>query len=365
VDFEKTDLVGVAHDNIFLPMNSLAGLNGKKPRILGPMRWIIRFCVALLACQTGLNSPLRASGDAPIAPASAQAYAFRVGADGLILDQKGAPIAVADVPAYLKGLKIPDITVTALWIDGPGAAKNLGPTIQAFGGAFTKVIVKQWDPSEKTGLIDLPAPSKESVKASISDAYPGRSYPPSNPAQSVTLRSGELVPERIPRMVRYRYADGAVVGETAKQISRHFILAAKDAHPIWAGAVAVQAGAWKLFGNDDRLGKSLAARYSARVPTPSGSLDLKQILLRDPDEIRELDSKVCEMVAADGGGQVRALRTDEMRTWWQFISYDITEPIFVLETANQRHRFIIGVNQDGIGMIDELNVLAILLAAGS
>jgi hypothetical protein len=329
------------------------------------MRWIIRLCLAVLVGQTGLNSSLVAAGDAPIAPTSAQAYAFRVSAGGLLLDHKGAPIAVADVPAYLKGLKIPNITVTALWIDGPGAAKNLGPTIQAFGGAFTKIIVKQWDPSEKTGLIDLPAPSKESVKASISDAYPGRSYPQSNPAQSAMHRPGDLVPERSPSMVHYRYADGAVVEETARQISRHFIVTAKDPNQIWAGAVAVQAGAWKLFESDDRLGKILATRYAARVPTPSGSLDLKQILLRDPDEIKELDSRVCEMVAADGGGRVRALRADEMRTWWQFISYDITEPIFVLETADQRHRFIIGVNQDGIGMIDELNVLAILLAAGS
>ena len=166
-------------------------------------------------------------------------------------------------------------------------------------------------------------------------------------------------------MVRYKYADGAIVEKTAEQISRHFIVAVKDATPNWAGAVAVQAGAWRLFESDDRLGKIFATRYTARVPTPSGPLDLKQILLRDPAEIRELDSKVCQMIAADGGGRVRALRTGEMKTWWKFISYDITEPIFVLETTNLHHRFIIGVNQDGIGMIDELNVLAILLAAGS
>jgi hypothetical protein len=329
------------------------------------MRHVMRVCFAMLANLIALSSSLVASGDASVEPTSTQAYAFRVNPDGLILDQKGAPVAVADVPAYLKSLNVSNITITALWIAGPESAKKLEPTIQAFGGSFTKIIVKQWEPTDKTGLVDLPAPSPESVKASIAAAYPGRSFAFSNPAQSMAQRPGDLAPERIPRVVRYKLTDGAVVEEAAKKIRRHFLVAAKDASSIWAGAVAVQAGAWKLFGDDDRLGKNLATRYTARIPTPSGPLDLKQIVLRGPDEIRELDSKVCDIIASEGGGRVRALRTEEMKTWWQFISYDITEPIFVLETANGHHRFIIGVNQDGIGMIDELNVLGILLAAGS
>jgi hypothetical protein len=334
-------------------------------RRFGSAWHIMRVCFALLANPIALSPPLVASGDATVAPASTQAYAFRVNLDGLILDQKGAVVAVADVPAYLKSLNVSNITITALWIAGPEAAKKLEPTIQAFGGSFTKIIVKQWEPSDKTGLINLPAPSPESVKASVAAAYPGRSFALSNPAQSLAQRPGDLEPERIPRAVRYTFADGTVVEEAANKIRRHFLMAARDASSNWAGAVAVQAGAWKLFGNDDRLGKNLATPYTARIPTPSGPLDLKQIVLRDPDEIRELDSKVCEMIVSEGGGRVRALRTEEMKTWWQFISYDITEPIFVLETTNGHHRFIIGVNQDGIAMIDELNVLGILLAAGS
>lgn len=274
-------------------------------------------------------------------------------------------MAVADVPKYLKGLGISKITTIALWIDGPEAAKKLGPIIQAFGGSFATVTVKQWEPSEKTGLIDLPTQSKEAVKASISAAYPGRSYPPANQARSLAQRPGDLVPEAIPSMVRYKFADSAIVEKAAGQIRRHFIMDLEGADSNWAGTVAVQAGAWKLFESDGRLGRNLATRYNARVPTPSGALDLRQIVLRNPDEIRELDSKVRELIASDGGGSVRALSSSEMRTWWQFVSYDITEPIFVLETTNLHHRFVIGVNQDGIGMIDELNVLSILLAAGS
>jgi hypothetical protein len=78
----------------------------------------------------------------------------------LLLNKAGKPVAVADVPAYLKSLQIPTITVVALWIDGPDAAKKLGPTIQAFGGSFTKIIVKQWAPSDRTGLLESPNPAE-------------------------------------------------------------------------------------------------------------------------------------------------------------------------------------------------------------
>jgi hypothetical protein len=325
---------------------------------------ILRLCLGLLIGYGVPKACAQDSEGTPIAPASTQAYAFRVNADGLLLDEKGAPVAVADVPAYLKGLKISNLTVTALWIDGPDSAKKLAPTIQAFGGSFTKIIVKIWQPGDRTGLIDLPAPSKESVKAAIEAAYPGRIFPVSYSAQALAQRPAELVPEPNPSRVHYKFAGAAVVEEAAKEITRHLIAGERDDRSIWAGAVAVQSGAWRLFGSDDLLGKTLAIRYSASVATASGTLELKQIVLRDPGEIRELDSRVVAMVAADGGGRVRALRADEMRTWWQFIAYDITEPIFVLETANSSHRFIIGVNQDGIGMIDELNVLMILQAAG-
>jgi hypothetical protein len=303
-----------------------------------------------------LDSFAEPSGEPQVTSSPLHAYAFRVDADGLILDPNGAPVAVADVPSYVKGLGVANVTITALWIDGPEAAKKLAPTIAAFGGRFTKIIVKIWEPGDKTGFIDLPAPTKKSVSDSIAAAYPGRSYPSSLLAQSLELRSVELRPEPIPGNISYRYADRLVVEEAARRIRLHFIMS--EGGPNWAGVVAVQSGAWKLFREDGSLGKSYAIRYSARVPTSSGVRDFQQILLHDPGEIRELDSKVREVIAADGGGQVRALRAEEMKAWWPFISYDIIEPIFVLETSNMHHRFILGVNQDGIGLLDELSGLA-------
>lgn len=130
------------------------------PRKLSRESRAIHFCFALLVCWALSSSSFAASSEPPTGPAPTQVYAFHVNADGLLLNKAGKPVAVADVPAYLKSLQIPTITVVALWIDGPDAAKKLGPTIQAFGGSFTKIIVKQWAPSDRTGLLEFPNPAE-------------------------------------------------------------------------------------------------------------------------------------------------------------------------------------------------------------
>jgi hypothetical protein len=258
------------------------------------------------------------------------------------------------VSVYLKDLNIPNITNVCLWINGPNSIKHMVPTIQAFGGTFTKVIVKQWEAADKTGLIDLPAPSKEAVQAAITAAYPGRAYPKSNTGGPVAQRSAEMRPGEIPAKVRYQYADNASVEEAAGKVSRHFLNADEAGKPIWAPNVIVQSGAWSLFKGDSLLGNYDAVRYTARVPTLSKAVDLPQILLRNSEDIGELDTDVRKTVAADGGATVRALKSDELKMLWQYIPYDITEPIFVLETRNGGHRFVIGMNLDGIAMVDEL-----------
>ncbi len=326
------------------------------------MRWLTRSCATLIVVGFVFNEPSLRATEPPALAAPTRSYAFRVNGDGLLIDQKGTPVAVAEIPTYLKSLNISDITIVDLWVDGPEAIKRLTPTIQAFGGRFTKIIVKHWQPGDKVGLLEFPAPKLGAAQAAIAAVYPGRSYSPADLSQSPVLRPPYLQPGPIPNRVRYRYADNAVVTATAKQIHGHFITASKDSKNHWAGAVMVQSGAWMLFRSDENLGRNQAIRFTAVVPSASGKLNLQQIVLRDPYEIQELDSKVCQTIAAEGGGRIRALRSDEISTWWQYIAYDIIEPVFVLETANAHHRFIVGVNQDGIGMIDELNGLPILSA---
>jgi hypothetical protein len=300
---------------------------------------------------------LRAAGDDPANPVPLKAYAFRVNTDGLILDTNGAPVAASNVFVYLKSLKIPNIPIVCLWIDGPDAAKHLAPTIQGFGGSFTKIIVKQWDAADKTGLIDLPAPTKQATQAAISAAYPGRAYPKASVGGPAVERPGELRPGAVPAKVHYQYADNATVEEAAQRLARHFLDADDASKPVWAANVVVQSGAWSLFDGDSRLGKSDAIHFTAKIPALTKALELPQVLLRNSGEISELDSDLRRTVAAEGGATVRALQSDELKTWWQYIPYDITEPVFVLETRNGGHRFVVGMNLDGIAMIDELNGL--------
>ena len=300
---------------------------------------------------------LKAADDIPAASTKLNAYAFRVNSDGLVLDADGAPIAVPNVSVYLKDLNILNVTVACLWIDGPDSVKNMTPTVQAFGGTFTKIIVKKWEAGDKTGLIALPAPNKRALQAAITAAYPGRAYPKSSVGGPVEQRPAELRPGPLPPKVRYQFADNAAVENAAGRLVRHFLDSKDAAKPIWAADVIVQSGAWSLFGADADLGKKDAIHYSAKIPTLSATMDLPQVLLRKSDEIGELDSSLRRIIATEGGAKVRALRSEEEKTWWQYIPYDITEPVFVVETRNGCHRFVIGMNADGIAMVDELTGL--------
>lgn len=102
-----------------------------------------------------------------------------------------------------------------------------------------------------------------------------------------------------------------------------------------------------------RAPQALKNRISLRGRT----LELESALLHDDDDRRTVVRALRQIIADDGGGKIRALRADEMTHWWTFIAFDIAEPVFVLETANGRHRFILSCTHGKVGAVDELNGL--------
>jgi hypothetical protein len=317
---------------------------------------LIRFFMSLFAMAVGAT-PLLA-GPIPVASSrSVEAYAFRVNSRGWLLDESGRPVAPPDVAACLKRLNVSTTTI-ALWIENAEAIKLLEPTIEAFEGKFSSIIVKFWQPGDQTGLISLPSSSTPPSRPATMALYPGRSYPVSAEARLLSERPGPLQPGQPPPVVRYRYAGNAVVEKAAALVTGHFLGPVGRGADDWASTVLVQCGAWKCVRSDEVFGPNFANQSVVKVPGPGGLLEIQQAILNDRRQIEALDTKLRRMIAADGGGQVRALRTDEMKMWWQVIFYDILEPLYVVETANSNHRFIIGVNQDGIGMVDELNALS-------
>jgi hypothetical protein len=43
-----------------------------------------------------------------------------------------------------------------------------------------------------------------------------------------------------------------------------------------------------------------------------------------------------------------------MKQWWRYISYDICEPILVVESEDGAHRPVFGFTDHGVGMVDAL-----------
>ena len=252
------------------------------------------------------------------------AYAFHVNLSGMILDENGAAVSALDVPALIQSLHLAPGTAMVLLIDGPEAIKNASPTIKAFGEQFTTIIVKQWDPKDTLGRFMLPASTVVPLKAAIPAAYPGKSFPPiADPAavQAVLAeRPADFQPGTVPPRIRYQYVDNTVNNRAVRQLRNY--LEAKNASSgiFWNQNVVIQVGAWKFLEDEPALKVDKANVFHMAVPT------------------------------------------DEMKQWWPFIDHDITEPILIWETADQRHRFLFGFTRTGVGMLDDLSELSDLSA---
>ena len=86
------------------------------------------------------------------------------------------------------------------------------------------------------------------------------------------------------------------------------------------------------------------------------------IVLRDGDELKQVETYIRSEVQLGGGATVRALNSEEMRKWWVFIPFDIQEPTLLLETKDKKWRFVFGLINDQIVVLDEINGLPSLHA---
>ena len=179
-----------------------------------------------------------------------------------------------------------------------------------------------------------------------------------DPFPALDGRPVDLRPESLPGGTRYIFADDAVVVAAAKLVSDHLLMPTKGKDQLFSDAVIVNSGAWKVLKSRGSLGKKSAKAVVNAAPMGSKVLKLEAMFLQDREEIGSLEQTISDLVKIDGGGRVRALKTTEMRKWWAFIAFDITEPVFVLETKNKAHLFILDFGKDGLVLsIDELNGL--------
>jgi hypothetical protein len=263
--------------------------------------------------------------------AQGRVYHFQVARDGSLIDEIGTPIGAKELGEYLQRRGLDRDFVFYLTVDGPDTIRNMQDTIQALASfGVTRIAVANKDPSMRVYGEALPA---------------------------MADRSAALRPDSLPKRVRYKFASDTAVAAAADLVTRHLLTDHAEDQNMFGDAVWVRPGAWKWLAGDERIGKKDATLLETVGQLREGRVKLDGMVIRDGQEKAELARKLRAMVKSDGGGMVRALRSDEMSTWWVFIDHDIEEPTLVVATNGGRYRFILCFKGGTVVRLDELNGL--------
>ncbi len=285
--------------------------------------------------------------------AGKQTYNFVVVSGEEFVDQDGRHFSPHAIKAYLEKVKPEKNAVYMFWMRDKSAVEIVKAAIPAFDEYGAVMIVVR--EMEKAGKGAPRASNGQRPKKVLlvggpnPEALSARDMAPDMLGRPIHLRPGKL-----PRRVRYQFkSDGEVVA--AAQLVNSTMLdpsTAADA-PIAGKVLAVQAGVWAQVSHLPVL-KSARVVHGA-LELPKRIARLESAFLSDAQQSAAVVKEVRSLIAADGGGTCRALRTDEMNQWWTYIGFDIEEPVFMIETNGGHHRFIVACHDNKISLVDDLN----------
>ena len=295
-------------------------------------------------------------------------YDFDVSPGGYLMDAQGVVIRNSELREYLLKHGYARGAYYVLWL-GPDSPRpdQLGSTLEALRlSGVTKVAARRKKtPGElppapvEQPAIPPPAPSAETKPAPALPAQPtptlvrraGEALP------DMTGRPAALRPGALPAGIRYKFASDADVVKAADLIAQQLLSASRTGDKFFAPAVIVQTGAWKRFRHGRSHPPKEAFLINNTITISGKSYKQESCLLRDADEIAEVQEKLQEAIAKDGGGAVRALQTEEMSKWGLFGSAEIEEPVLAIATRGRKHLFIVGFAAGGAVLLDDLNNL--------
>jgi len=174
---------------------------------------------------------------------------------------------------------------------------------------------------------------------------------------TMTDRPDALKPEPLPKRVRYKFADDMDVIAAAAMLKAQLLEEPKGPETLCGDSVLIQPGAWKLVKSNEGIGKKNCLPTTAYVPMPNEKLTLKGMMIKNKDEKATLAKAIREIIRKDGGATIRALKTDEMSKLWTFISFDLEEPILVVDTANHEHLYVCDFLHGKLFLLEELKAL--------
>jgi hypothetical protein len=164
---------------------------------------------------------------------------------------------------------------------------------------------------------------------------------------AMPLVRGADEPVRVPEGVRYKPASEKVNDAAKDVLRKRFTAKASDADAIALfgdGFLICGPGLWAELKSDESLAKLKNGRVNIEVPVvdKNGKVirkdKLEGKLFQTKDELL-LFWKVFIKRTDLSGIKIRKLNTEELKLFWAMISFDITEPLFVLET--KKHRVVV------------------------
>lgn len=87
------------------------------------------------------------------------------------------------------------------------------------------------------------------------------------------------------------------------------------------------------------------------VPLSGGVQRFKGKSFRQQADLDSLQSYIVQTIKTDGSFTIRKPNPTELKIYWAFISFDIEEPIFIIESKS--HKFIVNFFNDHILHLDD------------
>ncbi|MFT3780457.1 MAG: hypothetical protein QM790_00480 [Nibricoccus sp.] len=283
-------------------------------------------------------------------------YNFVILKTGEIVAQDGRHFTTATAKDYLEQAKPETKAAYVFWISDSSGVDTVKALVEPFGtyGA-TIFLVRDVKESKKTESAPANGQEKQKSLLLVGDANP-KSLTANDKLPDMSKRPEHLRPGALPRRVRYVFSPDADVLAGARKVEELFIAPKRpQTESYFEGTTLLQPGVWKHLNRVSSLKK--AKTLSAKIEFQNKVIELDGKILATNGEFSTAVDALRKMIANDGGGIVRALKSAEMDFWWTFIGFDIEEPVFVLETKGGSYRFIVTMLQGHVFCIDELNAL--------
>ena len=291
-------------------------------------------------------------------------YDFELASPDGLVDAQGTHIKAADLTAYFLEKNLDPAAYFLIWITNQsppldrvagtvGPLGNYGATKIVFRhkiGGFPIPVVAEYHPppgtpSGRTTVVRI-RPNSKSLTAGF-------------PFPDLSDRPEALRPGSLPPHVRYAFASDEAVMAASRLAADHLI-SCLGSSQLFASKLWVQPGAWsQLKLREPSLGRKAAHPLVMTATITGKNVRLEGVFLADPGELATLELVLEHMIAEGGGGEIRAMSTDEMARWWPFVSFDYVEPVLILQTKDKAHTFALVFENNRLSLIDDLNGLPV------